>query len=368
MRLFDKNGLKLKYRPYSLFSFDIIYSSEYNFRMARQRNEGRIRMTNIRREQLLDRCKGRCCHCGCELVLGDNFSIEHIIPLSKGGTNDFRNTVALCKDCNKEKGNDIVGVEFYSNAPKLVFEDIEAILNEYYEENDWLTTTNVFRQDRYTIKTKQTIMLPNGKIRTKDAECEFRKMSFERYEAFIGDIEERKVTETAADDGVEEEVSGEGQPFQITFKGKPVAVLFCGLDPRKDKTIFRMVLTVSGNINWGPSSRIIIIDCIQTVINLFKESVEAKGTKGIALCCIDAPVMDKRAVSVVDAIAQVWKTPREILSDAETLEPCFIRASCVLSYNIDVESEDGKVSFEEFNKKSKLYSSQIRRRVNSNIS
>ena len=32
-------------------------------------------------------------------------NIDHIMPVSKGGTDDMSNLQALCEECNKEKGN-----------------------------------------------------------------------------------------------------------------------------------------------------------------------------------------------------------------------------------------------------------------------
>jgi 5-methylcytosine-specific restriction endonuclease McrA len=42
----------------------------------------------------------KCKKCGTK----KNLTIDHIIPLSKGGTNKFSNLQCLCKKCNQKKG------------------------------------------------------------------------------------------------------------------------------------------------------------------------------------------------------------------------------------------------------------------------
>jgi hypothetical protein len=43
----------------------------------------------------------KCNYCGST----DNLTLDHIIPLSKGGINKIENFQILCKSCNKLKGN-----------------------------------------------------------------------------------------------------------------------------------------------------------------------------------------------------------------------------------------------------------------------
>lgn len=50
------------------------------------------------RTALRDRARGRCEMCGCHV---DNFEAHHILPLSKGGTNDPANGMALCRSCHR---------------------------------------------------------------------------------------------------------------------------------------------------------------------------------------------------------------------------------------------------------------------------
>lgn len=45
--------------------------------------------------------KGKCALCGSDLV---DFHCDHILPLSRGGGNDFSNIQILCPTCNLKKG------------------------------------------------------------------------------------------------------------------------------------------------------------------------------------------------------------------------------------------------------------------------
>jgi hypothetical protein len=47
---------------------------------------------------------GRCVKCGCE----ERLEFDHIIPLTRGGSNTARNVQLLCATCNRSKGGEIV--------------------------------------------------------------------------------------------------------------------------------------------------------------------------------------------------------------------------------------------------------------------
>jgi hypothetical protein len=50
-----------------------------------------------------NRDKGRCVNCGSQ----ENLEFDHIIPISKGGSNTERNLQLLCEKCNRSKRDDI---------------------------------------------------------------------------------------------------------------------------------------------------------------------------------------------------------------------------------------------------------------------
>ena len=63
--------------------------------MKRERNQ---------KERLLEETTGQCVYCGRPLNLGE-MEIDHIVPLSIGGENNYANKVCSCPRCNAEKAN-----------------------------------------------------------------------------------------------------------------------------------------------------------------------------------------------------------------------------------------------------------------------
>lgn len=57
------------------------------------------------RFQILKRDNYRCQMCGVTAKDGATLEIDHIIPVSKGGTNDADNLQVLCRDCNAGKSD-----------------------------------------------------------------------------------------------------------------------------------------------------------------------------------------------------------------------------------------------------------------------
>ena len=52
-----------------------------------------------------NRDAGKCIKCGRK----ENLEYDHIIPVSKGGSNTVRNLQLLCESCNREKGSKVGG-------------------------------------------------------------------------------------------------------------------------------------------------------------------------------------------------------------------------------------------------------------------
>lgn len=48
-----------------------------------------------------------CQYCGAHGA-GVVLEVDHIIPISKGGTSDMDNLITACLDCNRGKGSDLI--------------------------------------------------------------------------------------------------------------------------------------------------------------------------------------------------------------------------------------------------------------------
>lgn len=59
--------------------------------------------------QLINRFGGKCAVCGCNVNLIEEdehqATRDHIVPLSKGGTDHITNLQLLCRTCNQEKAD-----------------------------------------------------------------------------------------------------------------------------------------------------------------------------------------------------------------------------------------------------------------------
>lgn len=63
------------------------------------------RRPNTRQKEIVKQRAYDCCEycCSQEAYSPDTFSVEHIIPLAKGGSNDTDNLAHACQGCNNRK-------------------------------------------------------------------------------------------------------------------------------------------------------------------------------------------------------------------------------------------------------------------------
>ncbi len=121
------------------------------------------------RKTILNKSNGRCAHCGVKLdARSGDFTVEHIVPISKGGTHDEDNLVALCFSCNQEKSNYVLNPSVYYKYVKE--EHLPEIMRKYqYYQKDtfWFQRNNFFPEDAFEIRVpfsakNKTQMIPIG--------------------------------------------------------------------------------------------------------------------------------------------------------------------------------------------------------------
>ncbi len=89
----------------------------------------KLQKTQIK-SKILEKTGGVCATCGRPLEYG-KVTIEHYIPKYHGGTDDERNLLPLCKNCNKSKGSRIVMAEEHYPYLQAIF---FGAANEYRTE------------------------------------------------------------------------------------------------------------------------------------------------------------------------------------------------------------------------------------------
>ena len=57
------------------------------------------------KEKVSDKQNNLCNHCGKRIALISEFSVDFIVPLSRGGNNNLANTQALCNACWENKNS-----------------------------------------------------------------------------------------------------------------------------------------------------------------------------------------------------------------------------------------------------------------------
>lgn len=73
-----------------------------NRRKARQRDVAINDLTPSQWVQIIAAHDGRCAYCG---TLPDRITMDHVIPISKGGNHTASNIVPACGPCNSAKGD-----------------------------------------------------------------------------------------------------------------------------------------------------------------------------------------------------------------------------------------------------------------------
>lgn len=84
------------------------YIYEFHVELLPNKIKSKRRKTNVprgMRHEVFKRDNYTCCECGATKKEGATLHIDHIIPVSKGGTDELSNLQTLCADCNLNKSD-----------------------------------------------------------------------------------------------------------------------------------------------------------------------------------------------------------------------------------------------------------------------
>ena len=97
----------------------------------------------------------RCAHCGRKVYFGYGATVDHFIPISKGGTNRDVNRVMLCEKCNKEKDDKVLNPDTYIrylDAGSL--ESLRGYFRSYAQSFEYVERGNLLACDEYEVKVE----------------------------------------------------------------------------------------------------------------------------------------------------------------------------------------------------------------------
>jgi len=100
----------------------------------------RKQFSQMERMVIYNKNKGRCAICG-KFVPYDAFTVDHIIPLAKDGTNELNNLQCTCKTCNLIK-QDILPEDLMNKLTEIVLFQMRLSYNDYF----WKRLNHLRRQ------------------------------------------------------------------------------------------------------------------------------------------------------------------------------------------------------------------------------
>jgi len=98
------------------------------------------KISSLTREQVTKRADGCCEYCmSQQKYASSNFSIEHIQPISKGGSNNLENLALACQGCNNYKYTKTTAIDPLSKKEVNLFNPREDNWVDHFQWNENFT-------------------------------------------------------------------------------------------------------------------------------------------------------------------------------------------------------------------------------------
>lgn len=175
--------------------------------MKRERIQDRDYFSYEEKCEISNKSHDRCCHCGKLAYWNYGATVDHFIPLHKGGTNRKINLIMLCEDCNKEKDDKIMDITYCRYLDDKYKEELAGYLDSYIISFDYINRNSIFACDEYSVillnDTYYRAAVKNKKLRSRqmgityklkkatwgdfDKMCAYFKKYCQKYDCFASD-------------------------------------------------------------------------------------------------------------------------------------------------------------------------------------
>lgn len=116
------------------------------------------------KEDICAKSGNKCAHCGTPIYAGYQMTVDHFIPLDKGGSNQMINLIPLCKDCNESKDNKLYSMEYIKYLKPKYKQQIKDYLDSYVQVIDYCQRHRLLAYDEYN----RSILITPRNVRRKN--------------------------------------------------------------------------------------------------------------------------------------------------------------------------------------------------------
>ena len=133
-----------------------------------------MRVSASIRRKVEDRAKKLCEYCQSPLEFSsDPFSVEHIFPISKGGTDNLENLALACQGCNGHKSTKTEAFDEISQTTAIFYNPRKDVWNEHFVWSEDFTeiigktakgrvTVEVLKLNRQRVKNLRRVLILAG--------------------------------------------------------------------------------------------------------------------------------------------------------------------------------------------------------------
>ena len=277
--------------------------------MLRKQIEERVKFSKSEKTKILEKSKNRCCRCG-SLLDENSMTIEHIIPLSRGGTNQQSNLVALCWDCNQKKDNYILHPgDYFPYLEDEHYQNALTLYKGYIEDVSWYGTRNYTKEEMKVISyymplTEHIRKKKNGekiarKIRLTATLQKIRFKELEEVYKFVEDYNKSEGLDCSDVKDVVDSIFKRGCMYKIHKNNNTIAILPFTIETFYTDTGLKHY---SLNLNGLPCKykkheyKQLIVRSIMYVLNCISELNYLRA----ATTCIDVPTSDLFLKDIVE--------------------------------------------------------------------